>query len=1241
SGGSYDVVIGGAASTVATLPVVLTVLTKPILVEAPVKQSVNPGDAAKFSVQVYGTEPLSYQWKVLDKGATSFRDLVNGSGLSGAQSDSLVLENIATSLSGGSYEVVVSNAYGSLTTTPVLLKTIAFSLASGAALPGASSADAPTVQTLKRGDSFTLSAPPATPSDDYSIAYQWRVNGKAISGATGATFAIEKVQEADAGIYDVMISAIVRGEEKGRFLGAGTLLVVKAPPVIAEMLAQVVRPGQRAVVAPVVTGETGMTLSWSKVVNGGTVALSSGTTFDPVSGVLVIASAQVTDSGTYQLLARDANGDRTAQIKVTVSLPITVAVSSLTPVVSGTLTLDQRARFRLTAQASDPAATYQWRFNGTPVYGATTPIFNVTSVSVKHAGRYDVIASNGTERVTSDAVVLKVNDPLMINKQPVAQTLNPGQALNLSVGVNLTSGVSFQWVKGVGRAAQILAGQTSSALRIDSVKTADEGIYMVLITGPNGRLTSTLAKVTVNKPVLITKQPTGQSLSPGNAVEFRVEVTGTGPFSYQWYRDGVAVPGGTGAALRLSSVAASDAGSYYVRVSNPVDANGVLSDTAKLQVSVPASIVSEPADVKVLQGGTVTLTVQAAGDGVLKYQWRRNGVNISNPSATTGTLTASKVSVLDTGLYDMVVENYMDASLTTQIGRAVSRKISVQVIEPTKVLVLPVSQTAKVGNPARFRVVAAGSGPLQYKWEKVRNVGGVLTTTKLKSSTDTYEIAAVAEADFANDPDKDYYQVTISGPLSDTVNTPIVVSGLTLTAGEAGPLIKTQPAALTAVKVGDSATLSIEMVNPAEASLAYAWYKAGSATVLSTSGTLTLAKTVSGDTGYYFAVVTAASGWVQSVPSVVFVNEADPTGTSSDATKIASTTAFQSMLANEGDTVTLRTFAIGDGLTYKWRRLDGGSLTSDRIKGVESANLVLRGVVPSDGSGKDGVSYVASVYSGSTFLLDLAPWVLKVMPVPVILSQPESQTLMPGQTAIFSGSLLVTSDTRFQWYFRSTPTAAWVPVPGATGGSSGGSTCYVANVKEADAGEYRLDVSNTAGTVSSQNATLVVRKPVVVTGVTPEQPSVDPGTDVTLTVNFTGDAQDNPYQWWKQNAAGKWTQIVNGGSSQTLVLKAVSETDDAFYKARVFGKVNAGGVDSLPVRLSVHDAVALVAGQRLQTTSVVAGESTEFSVKATGWDPHYEWLFRKDTTSAWTTEFSGTSATLSLKSIGPSMMSLG
>ena len=187
-------------------------------------------------------------------------------------------------------------------------------------------------------------------------------------------------------------------------------------------------------------------------------------------------------------------------------------------------------------------------------------------------------------------------------------------------------------------------------------------------------------------------------------------------------------------------------------------------------------------------------------------------------------------------------------------------------------------------------------------------------------------------------------------------------------------------------------------------------------------------------------------------------------------------------------------------------------------------------------------------------------------------------------------------------------------------------------MKEADAGEYRLDVSNTAGTVSSQNATLVVRKPVVVTGVDVAPPSVDPKTNVTLTVNFTGDAQENPYQWWKLSATGRWTQIINGGSSSTLELKEVTEADDGFYKARVFGKVNSGGVDSLPVRLEVHDAVALVSGQRVQTTSVVAGESTEFSVKVTGWDPHYEWLFRKDATAAWTTVSSGTSATLSLKS---------
>ena len=55
---------------------------------------------------------------------------------------------------------------------------------------------------------------------------------------------------------------------------------------------------------------------------------------------------------------------------------------------------------------------------------------------------------------------------------------------------------------------------------------------------------------------------------PGQPVTLMVAAGGTAPFTYQWFRDGVAVPGATRAELVLASVTAANAGPYWARVSN-------------------------------------------------------------------------------------------------------------------------------------------------------------------------------------------------------------------------------------------------------------------------------------------------------------------------------------------------------------------------------------------------------------------------------------------------------------------------------------------------------------------------------------------------------------------------------------------------------------------------------------------------------------------------------------------------
>jgi hypothetical protein len=72
--------------------------------------------------------------------------------------------------------------------------------------------------------------------------------------------------------------------------------------------------------------------------------------------------------------------------------------------------------------------------------------------------------------------------------------------------------------------------------------------------------------VVVNPPG-VTK-PQDQIVSVGNSVMFESTVSGTGPFTYQWRRNGADLAGETKASLTIANVQLSDAGSFSVKVTN-------------------------------------------------------------------------------------------------------------------------------------------------------------------------------------------------------------------------------------------------------------------------------------------------------------------------------------------------------------------------------------------------------------------------------------------------------------------------------------------------------------------------------------------------------------------------------------------------------------------------------------------------------------------------------------------------
>jgi formylglycine-generating enzyme required for sulfatase activity len=150
---------------------------------------------------------------------------------------------------------------------------------------------------------------------------------------------------------------------------------------------------------------------------------------------------------------------------------------------------------------------------------------------------------------------------------------------------------------------------------------------------------------------------------------------------------------------------------------NDSDGDGVpdLSDPPVVQS--PPTISVQPVSQTRTVGETVALTVQASGSGVLSYSWRKNGVPVLNgggvSGATSATLSFASVQTAHAGAYSVVVSNL--------VGSVVSATVQLTVnpvaIAPS-IVAHPQPVTVPAGQMAVFTVVATGTEPLGYQWQR-------------------------------------------------------------------------------------------------------------------------------------------------------------------------------------------------------------------------------------------------------------------------------------------------------------------------------------------------------------------------------------------------------------------------------------------------------------------------------------------------------------------------------------------
>lgn len=227
----------------------------------------------------------------------------------------------------------------------------------------------------------------------------------------------------------------------------------------------------------------------------------------------------------------------------------------------------------------------------------------------------------------------------------------------------------------------------------------------------------------VGDPPVLTAQPADLSLLVGQEARFAVVATGPAPLTYQWRRDGAAIPGATAPEHVIGHVALADSGARFAcLVRNP---GGELESRqaalAVRPVPVAPAIATQPASATVLEGQAATFSVTATGTAPLAYQWRRGGVAL--PGANGASYTTPATTAADHGaVFDVVVGN--EAGIVTSAGALLV--VVVPAVAPV-ITLQPANVNVAAGQTATFAVEATGTAPLAYQW--YRGTGAIAGAT--------------------------------------------------------------------------------------------------------------------------------------------------------------------------------------------------------------------------------------------------------------------------------------------------------------------------------------------------------------------------------------------------------------------------------------------------------------------------------------------------------------------------------
>ena len=443
-----DVVLEKAVST----PVAPGITTQPV------NQAVTVGQTATFSVVATGTAPLTYQWQK------------NSVDIPGATSATYTTPATVLGDSGAAFRCIVTNAYGTATSSAATLTVTPGTAVNSVSNPGFETGTVPWVFYTNGSGTFKNNA---------------AGDGSAKAGHITISLPGTNIQLYQAGLtlepntqYTLSFKAY---SNTGHDLSVS--LHKHGSPYTAYGLSDRV---------------FNLTTSWSTFTVTFTTGGFAGTVND---GRLRFWLASYAAAGDQYFI------DDVVLSSAAPTAPPVIKDHPANQLVSAGL----KATFSVNATG---ATSYQWQKNGVNITGATLSAYTTPATTLADNGAtYQCVVSNTLGSVTSNAATLTVvpvsSSPPSITSHPSPRAVTVGQTATFSVGATGTGPLGYQWQKnGVN-----ITGATLSAYTTPATTLADNGAsYRCVVSNAAGSATSNAATLTVT-----TTPPPGNEPPPPSA----------------------------------------------------------------------------------------------------------------------------------------------------------------------------------------------------------------------------------------------------------------------------------------------------------------------------------------------------------------------------------------------------------------------------------------------------------------------------------------------------------------------------------------------------------------------------------------------------------------------------------------------------------------------------------------------------------------------------------------------------